>query len=305
MRRRIPVVAPCLLAALAALGGLAGLATTSCMSKRASAPAYRSDVSAGLGEAARGSSAAAQALPAPPAVAGKGVLIKRGTITIIVTDAAEAEAKVRSLLTELGGYVSARQSQALVPQQKYLAPSEVRSLTLTLKVDAKAFDTFLARIKEIGSYTAEQVEIEDVTFAFMDLNARLANQKRVEERLLGHLGDPNRDYKMVIEVEKELGRVREQIEQLSAQLRVMEDQIAYSTLTVQLTVMPEWVPPAERTFWQDLYDSVADSLRSLADSGRALVIVGVAAIPWLVALAFCLFVLVRLWRLVRRPRKKG
>ena len=46
-----------------------------------------------------------------------------------------------------------------------------------------------------------------------------------------------------MEIEKELGRIREPIESLSAQVRVMENQIAYSTLEVALSVQPEWVLP--------------------------------------------------------------
>ena len=246
----------------------------------------------------------ADANGAPMAVPAQGVLVKRGSISLIVADAAAAEERIRALLNELGGYVAGRQSYASVPQQKYLAPSDVRSLTLTLKIDAKKFDDFLAKVKAVGSYTSEEVAIEDVTFAFMDLNARIQNQKRVEERLLGYLNDPARDFKAVIEVEKELGHVREQIEQLSAQLRLMDNQIAYSTLTVTLSVSPEWTAPQERTFWGDLKDTVAASLKSLAETAVSLFILVVAALPWLICGGLLLWLVLAVARGVRRFGKK-
>ncbi len=277
------------------------LLATACMSKAAREPLAGG--SAAVSEATRSAPAAANG--APVAVPPQGVLVKRGSISLIVTDAAAAEEKIRVLLNELGGYVAGRQSYASVPQQKYLAPSDVRSLTLTLKIDAKKFDDFLAKVKAVGSYTSEEVSIEDVTFAFMDLNARIQNQKRVEERLLGYLNDPARDFKAVIEVEKELGHVREQIEQLSAQLRLMDNQIAYSTLTVNLSVSPEWTAPQERTFWGDLKDTVTASVRSLADTAVSLFILLVAALPWLACGGVLAWLVVRAARLVRRFRKKG
>ncbi|MBM4388982.1 MAG: DUF4349 domain-containing protein [Deltaproteobacteria bacterium] len=86
------------------------------------------------------------------------------------------------MLKEYNGYIAGRESSAYVPQGKLLAKSETRTITLTVKIDAKNFDVFLGKVKEIGSYTSEQIHLEDVTFAYTDLNARLNNQKKVLRR---------------------------------------------------------------------------------------------------------------------------
>jgi len=255
--------------------------------------------SAVVSEASRPVSDYSKAAP-PMAIPAQGVLVKSGTVSLIVGNAKEAEDRIRALMQTYGAYISGRESTASVPRGKVLAPSETRSVTLTIKVDAKNFDVFLEKVKEVGSYISEQVRVDDITFAYTDLNARLANQRKVEERLLGYLSDPNRDYKLIIEVEKELARVREQIEQLSAQLRVMENQIAYSTLVVHMTVMPDYVPPEERTFWQQLGDMLARSLAVLLDTAKAAVIFGIAALPWVVVVGGGLWLLVKGWRRLRR-----
>lgn len=233
----------------------------------------------------------------PPAGLPKGgILVKHGSLNLVVKDAVQTEKKLNDLMRTYGAYVAARQSSARVPQGAALAPSEIREITLTLKVDAKKFDEFLTRVKELGSYTNEEIRIEDVTFAFMDLNARLANQRRVEQRLVGYLDDPDRDYKLVIEVEKELSQVREKIERFMARMRVMENQIAYSTLVLHISVRPEWVPPKERTFWQETVHAVSKSLDLLGETAGGLFVLGLAALPWLVVAAgglYLLFLVIR------------
>jgi hypothetical protein len=227
--------------------------------------------------------ASGEPAPAPVPALPKGpVLVRHGSLVLIVADAKAAEAKILELLQTYGGYVAGRQSSASIPAGRALAPSEVRSVTLTLKVDAKQFDVFLMRVKAVGSYTSEEVQVDDVTLAYMDLNARLANQKRVEERLVALLrGEAAKDIAAVLEVERELGRVREVVEQLSTQLRSMDDQISYSTLAVTLSVQPEWVPPEERTFGADVSDAVGASLLALGGTARAGLILLLAALPWL------------------------
>ena len=233
-------------------------------------------------------------------------LIRKGSLTLIVGEARKAEAQLNDLIKKYDAYISARQSNATIPQNKYLSPSEVRSITLTIKVEAKRFDEFLAQVKQIGSYTHESVQTEDVTFAHADLTARLANQKKVEERLLGHLSDRARDFKSVLEVEKELSRVREQIEQLTAQLRTMENQIAYSTLTLEISVQPEYVPPSQRTFGQEVRETFKGSLGAMGTTARTLAIAAVAILPWLVVAGLFLWGLIRLisWFSNRRAKAK-
>ena len=233
-------------------------------------------------------------------------LIKKGSLTLIVGEATKAEERLKEILKGYDAYISARQSNATVPQSKYLKPSEVSSITLTIKIEAKRFDEFLAQVKQIGSYTQESVTTEDVTFAHADLTARLANQKRVEERLLGHLSDRARDFKSVLEIEKELSRVREQIEQLTAQLRTMENQIAYSTLTLQISVQPEYVPPSQRTFGQEVKETFKGSIGAMGTTGRTLGIAVVAILPWLVVGGLLLWGLVRFisWMSSRRAKAK-
>jgi len=241
----------------------------------------------------------------PVALPRDRILIKTGSLSLIVAQADEALARLDALVKEYDAYIAGRQSSAIIPSREYLAPSEVREMTFTIKVDAARFDAFLQAVKGIGSYTSEQVSVEDVTMQYVDIEARLANQKKVEQRLLSHLEGSTQQLKDIVEVERELSRVREQIETLTAQFKVLRDKVSYSTLTLTISVRPDWVPPVERTFFQQLSDKFVGSLKALWGTAKAFVIVGLAALPWLVVLAGAGWAVIRVLRWVFRRRRKA
>jgi uncharacterized coiled-coil protein SlyX len=243
-------------------------------------------------------------LPLTPVALPKDrILVKTGSLALIVADAQAALGKLDEVLKEHGAFVAGRQSEAVIPPREILSPSEVVEMTLTIKVEARRFDEFLAAVKEIGSYTREQVSVEDVTMQYVDLEARLANQKKVEERLLGHLNASTQQLKDIIEVEKELARVREQIDSLTAQFKALREQVTFSTLTLSISVRPGWVPPPERTFFQVIADKFLGSLEALAEAAKGTLVVAIAAAPWVVVLGGLFYGFYRLLKRLRRKKQ--
>ncbi len=244
-------------------------------------------------------SAEATAEPAQPG--DNRIVIKTGFVSLVVVDAGDAVTKINVLLKEYGAFEAGRESYAVIPGRELLEPSEVSSLSLTLKVPADRFEPFLEAVKQVGSYVQEQTDATDVTLQYVDLEARLASNKKVEARLQAHLKSAA-NVKEIVEVEKELGRVREQIESLTAQFRVLQDQVSYSTLSVDISVRPDWIPPAQRSLWEEISQSLGDSLSALLTTGRMGVVYGLALLPWLVVFGGFGFGLLALRRLRRRRK---
>jgi hypothetical protein len=67
---------------------------------------------------------------------------------------------------------------------------------------------------------------------FVDVTARVANARRLEERLLTLLATRTGKLDDVLAVERELARVREEIDGNTGRLRFLRSKIAVSTLTV-------------------------------------------------------------------------
>jgi predicted nuclease with TOPRIM domain len=86
----------------------------------------------------------------------------------------------------------------------------------------------------------KNIKSEDVTEQYIDLKARLENAQREEKILLDFLNKAT-NVKDMLEIEKELSRIREQIEYYTGQLKYLESRIDYSTITIELS---EPRPPA-------------------------------------------------------------
>ncbi|MCX6635589.1 MAG: DUF4349 domain-containing protein, partial [Acidobacteria bacterium] len=133
-------------------------------------------------------------------------------------------AQVQRLARIVGGYIANSSIQAGEGQQ--------RSATLEIKVAAARYDQALNGLTGIGKLLSSTTNAQDVGEEFVDVTARVANARRLEERLLTLLATRTGKLDDVLAVERELARVREEIDGNTGRLRFLRSKIAVSTLTV-------------------------------------------------------------------------
>ena len=160
------------------------------------------------------------------AATGSLMIVRTGTASIEVHAIDSAVARVRLLATQAGGYVANSALQG--------GPDQVRTATIEIKTPAQDFDRLLAGLSPIGRLEAVNVTAEDVGEEYVDVGARMANDHRLEERLLELLGTRTGKLKDVLDVEQELARVREEIERYEGRLRFLRAHAAVSTLCVTI-----------------------------------------------------------------------
>ena len=76
------------------------------------------------------------------------------------------------------------------------------------------------------------ISSEDVTERYIDLEARLKAKKELENRYLELLKKANK-ISEILEIEKEINNIREEIESHQGQLNYLQNRIAMSTLQIQ------------------------------------------------------------------------
>ena len=125
---------------------------------------------------------------------------------------------------------------------------------------------------------------------FFDLEARLGNQKRTEKRFQEILGVA-KTVEEILDVERELSRVREQIERLEGRRRYLKDRVDLSTVSV------EWHEPYPlgsgdegQSFWGMIAEGFERGLEGFAEVLQGLITFVIAALPvvgflWLVGWA--------------------
>ena len=112
---------------------------------------------------------------------------------------------------------------------------------MTIRVPQDEFFTALERIRRLGDVESENLDAQDVTEQFIDLEARLTSAEREEGSLLDLL-DEARSVSEVLTIERELTRIRSEIERLQGQLNFLERRVSLATLSLSL-----FTPSAIRT----------------------------------------------------------
>jgi hypothetical protein len=104
---------------------------------------------------------------------------------------------------------------------------------ITVRIPSKNFDTFLSDIsKGVSYFDNKEISSQDVTEEYIDIDARLKAKKVLEARYLELLKKANKVTEM-LEIEKQLSAIREEIEAKEGQLRYMQSQVSMSTITIE------------------------------------------------------------------------
>lgn len=221
-----------------------------------------------------------QAVPRPGMAdsAISTMLIRRGDVSVRVDSLEPAMAALRRLAASLGGTVGNVSITA--------GEFTVRSATLELRIPAPRFDEAMGGLAPIGKVEHSSVTAEDVGEEYVDVRARVANARRLESRLIDLLATRTGKLEDVLAVERELARVREEIERNEGRMRWLGARVATSTIAVTVSEKAPIVGenPGQSVLgqafvraWQNFIGLVAWVIASLG------VLVPAAVVLWLAA----------------------
>jgi len=229
------------------------------------------------------------AAPAPPRPQGPratdsvtaSMIIRNGNVSIQVDSLEIAVAAVRAMATRLGGYIGNVSTST--------GEFAVRSSTIEVKVPSARFDEAMSTLTPIGKVEQSNATAEDVGEEYVDMTARMANARRLEDRLVTLLATRTGKLEDVLAVERELARVREEIERYEGRLRFLRSRAAMSTLSVTVHEAAPLVNPnpgtnvigeAVKAMWRNFVMFIAAIISSLGVLVPIGVIVGLVAWGW-------------------------
>ncbi|WP_415060742.1 DUF4349 domain-containing protein [Flavobacterium sp.] len=105
--------------------------------------------------------------------------------------------------------------------------------TITVRIPNANFDAFLADVgKGVAYFDRKEISAQDVTSEFIDIEARLKAKKTLEARYLELLSKATK-VSEILEIEKELSVIREEIEAKEGQLKYLQNRVSLSTVTIE------------------------------------------------------------------------
>ena len=154
-------------------------------------------------------------------------LIRNAKVELEIVRFDDAIQEITAFANEERGYVATSSSEKQ-------ANGKLKG-KIVIRVLPENLDHFLQKIRALGELKNQTLGTEDVTKAYFDTDSRLKNARVIEQRLIDMLKKKSDDVNDLLQVEKELGRVREQIEQMQGDLKYWDSQVQFATVTIQLT----------------------------------------------------------------------
>ena len=194
----------------------------------------------------------------PQDLAGERQIISQASLDLEVSDVNAAATQLRGLVESFGGFIE-HVSTSGGPNPEYGSA--------VVRVPGDRFLDALDSIERLGKALGQTLGQRDVTGEAIDLEARLKSERSAEESLLKLL-ERAVSVSDVLTVERELSRVRADIERLQGQLEFIQRSVALATIAVSFVLPPGAIPSAPSASLQIEVDDVersANRVRGLVD----------------------------------------
>ncbi|MES1042129.1 MULTISPECIES: DUF4349 domain-containing protein [Peribacillus] len=206
-------------------------------------------------------------------------VIHQAQLELKVKNLEKAQMKIENKVAEYGGYV--------VESNVYREDEELVEGTITVRVPEAHFQDFLADSEgEASEVVGRNVTGQDVTEQYVDLKARLKSKRAVEERLLAFMKDAEKTEDL-LKISSDLAVVQEEIEQLTGQMKYLENQTSYSTVTITLSqdrIVVPGIDNKEWNTWERTKKQLATSANLLLKAGSGIIVFIIGNLPILIIL---------------------
>lgn len=226
------------------------------------------------------------------------MVIYNANLSLQVKDYHQVEATIQSKATELGGYV--------VGSSIYDSGTEYINGSITVKIPQSHFQSYIKEVEKHSIKIKEKnVTGNDVTEEYVDLESRLKAKEAVEKRLLT-LMDQAEKTEDLLKISNDLATVQEEKEQILGRMNYLQNNVDYSTVTIQLEeelVKVDAIKNKESlNTWQKAKSQFVTTINGIISflSGVAVFTIGLSPIiiPILIVLIIWIF-----YRKKRKPQE--
>jgi hypothetical protein len=191
-------------------------------------------------------------------------VISQASVALEVSDVATAVNQVETLAQNLGGSVDNMSSSGSQNQQQ---------ANLTIRVPANQFLTALNQLQTMGTVQSQNINTQDVTQQYIDLQAQLTSAQLEEQNLQAILAKAT-TVSDEIAIQEQLTQVISQVESLQGQINYMQNQVTMSTITVNLNTPTQNVgqaPSGSLTVEVGNVDNIVASVKQLVASVNGII----------------------------------
>lgn len=221
-------------------------------------------------------------------------LVTTAQLNLDVTDFDGAVSEIEEQAAALGGYFSSSSRGGSAEQSNRWAEYHAR-------IPSSCLSEFLDSAGGTGTVTSLTQGTTDITAQYVDNEARLESLRTQEQRLLELLGQAGTLEDLIL-LEDKLTEVRYEIETITGQQKLYDNQVEYATVDL-------WVNEVSRetitapTFGDRIIEAFYGSFQNVTDLAQGAVILLIYLAPLLLFFTLAAGLLVLLVRRSRRTKK--
>ena len=204
-------------------------------------------------------------------------------------------ADVRAKVDTLGGYIENSEISGNAERNN-------RSACLTIRIPAEKRNELTETVKTKANVTYSSESARDVTLEYVDTQSRI-DSLRTEQKTLMELLGKAEDIDTVLAIQNQLTEVRYELQSYESRLKVMENQVTYSTFYINIYEVQRVTVPEESSFFTKLKERFVNSLYALGEGFQSFLLFVLGDFPILLVAAVVIVVIVVVVRKI--IRKKG
>ena len=183
-------------------------------------------------------------------------------------------------VAELGGYY---EQKSVYRRGSRDDGSYYHSGDFMIRIPAENLDQFVSQVGQEANVTSTSETTENVTLTYVSTQSRVQALETEQQRLLELLENAE-TMEDLLTIEARLTDVRWELENYASQLRVLDNQVNYSTIHLNVWEVDEPTVIAERTVWQKIGDGFKENAGDMWDGLVDAFIWLITAIPYLIPL---------------------
>ena len=223
-------------------------------------------------------------------------LIRNVDLSFETTDFDTFVQNIQSKTIALGGYIESSDVSGNAYTDRH------RSAYFTLRIPKPQVDSFLSFAEGEANLTRKYEYTQDITLQYYDTASRKKALQSEYDRLLELMAKAE-SVDAVIAIEQRLSDIRYQLDSFESDLRRYDNQVDYSTITVDVNETTVLTASEKSGFWSRVQANLESNIEDLCDAAIGLLIWFLSSLPVLLALAILFFLIYRVVKMIRSRRK--
>ena len=243
-----------------------------------------------------------------PAAESSEKIIYTADIDMETLEYSDTVKAIEDKIDSCGGIISFQQ-ESDSNYNWYIAGSSksgTRSMTVSVMIPAEKYKDFISGLAEAGQVTSRSMNAENITRSYNDTQVYIQSLEKENERLLAMM-DQADEMEDMLAIERRISEVSTSLSQYRSQLSVMDSQIKYSTVNINITEVAEYTESNDSglSFGSRMIRAFRNSFSTFAEFIRDFIIVIIYLLPYIIlaAVAAAIIIICRRYYYKKRPEK--